>query len=185
MSLVILDSFQSENNISIALKNILKSRGEEFFYFLLKDMSIKRCSGCGACGDKTPGKCIIKDDMQQVFKAIAKGEFVIMLTPIRFGGYSSQLKIAVDRFMVLGLPFYYVKDGTLFHRTRYGHKNYIGIGLTEGETKGQEENFKKIVSQNADNLSYTGKALVFKTSNTISEIEKEIDKILQGGKING
>ena len=184
MSLVILDSFESENNISIALKNVLKIRGEEFSYFNLKEMNIKRCRGCGACGDKTPGKCIINDDMQQVFRAIAKGDSLIMLTPLRFGGYSSRLKLAIDRFMVLGLPFYFVKNSTLFHRTRYGHKHYVVIALAEGEVKGQEENFKKIVAQNADNLSYTGKSLVFKTVDTTTEIEKEIEKVLQGGKSN-
>jgi multimeric flavodoxin WrbA len=182
MSTVILDSFESENNISMAIKKLLIDEKEELSYFKLKDMSIKRCRGCGACGDKTPGRCIIDDDMQQVYRAIAKGDSLIILTPLRFGGYSSQLKIAVDRFMVLGLPFYFVKKGILFHRTRYGHKYYIGIALEEDNLQGQEENFRNIVSQNAANLSYTGKSIVFKQGDTITEIEDKMSKLLQRGE---
>ncbi len=184
MSLVILDSFQSENDVNISLKKLLVDRKEEFHCFNLKDMNIKRCTGCGACGDKTPGKCIINDDMQQVFRSIAKSDWIIMLTALKFGGYSSQLKIAVDRFMVLALPFYFVKKGSLYHRPRYGHKYIVGIALAEENLEGQEVNFNNIVSQNAANLDYTGKSIVFNKSDKISEIENEISKLLQGGKEN-
>lgn len=184
MSTVVLDSFESENSITTALKKELKVIGEESFYFNLKTMNIKRCRGCGACGDKTPGKCILNDDMQQILKAIAKVKTLILLTPLRFGGYSSQLKIALDRFMVLGLPFYFVRNGTLFHKTRYGHKNYIGIAMKEEKIQGEEENFRNIVLQNAANLSYTGKALVFNASDSLNEIGERIREILEGEKNN-
>jgi multimeric flavodoxin WrbA len=181
MSAVVLDAFESENNIGETLRKLFSERGEELDYFKLKDMNIKRCRGCGACGDKTPGKCAIKDDMQQVFKAIAKDEWIILLTPLRFGGYSSQMKIAIDRFMVLGLPFYFLKGGTLFHESRYGHKYWFGIALAEEKLQGQEENFRKILAQNAANLSYTDKALIFKTEDSLLKIESEIGKVLKGG----
>lgn len=180
MSIVILDSFENENNIEIALKKLLKNK-EDYSYFKLTNMNIKRCKGCGACGDKTPGKCVLKDDMELVLRDIAKSDWIIMLTPLRFGGYSSQLKLAVDRFMVLGLPLYYVKKGTLYHETRYERKNYFCIALAEQEISGQEENFYNIVNQNAANLSYTGKAIVFKASEKISKIEEEISNVFNGG----
>jgi multimeric flavodoxin WrbA len=181
MSAVVLDALERENNIEGALKNLFSERGEELNYFKLGDMNIKRCTGCGACGDKTPGKCVIKDDMQQVFRAIAKGEWVVLLTPLRFGGYSSQIKIAIDRFMVLGLPFYYLKEGTLFHQSRYEHKYWFGIAMEEDKLQGQEENFKKIIAQNAANLSYTDKALIIRPEDSLSKIQSEIGKILEGG----
>ena len=181
MSAVVLDALERENNIEVALKKLFSGRGEELNYFKLKDMNIKRCRGCGACGDKTPGKCVIKDDMQQVFKAIAKGAWVILLTPLRFGGYSSRMKIVIDRFMVLGLPFYFIKEGTLFHQSRYGHKFWVGIAMEEEKLQGQEENFRRILAQNAANLSYTDKALIFKPEDSLSKIESEIGKILREG----
>lgn len=181
MSLVVLDSFERESSIGVTLKKLLDEKRANFSYFKLADMNIKRCRGCGACGDKTPGKCVIKDDMQQVFRDIAKCDGIIMLTPLRFGGYSSQLKIAIDRFMVLGVPFYYVKKGTLYHHSRYEHKNYICIALAEQTIERQEENLRNIVSQNAANMSYTGKALIFKPEDEGAKIENEIRKVLEGG----
>lgn len=179
MSAVVLDSFERENSIGSTLGRLLEEKGEEFSYFKLKDMNIKRCMACGACADRTPGKCVINDDMQEVFKAVAKGDWLIMLTTLSFGGYSSQLKIAVDRFMVLGLPLYFVKDGTLFHRSRYNRKNLFCIALAEKNLQGQEENFRKIVSQNAANLSYTGRAIVFKSSDDITKVELDISNVLK------
>lgn len=184
MSIVVLDAFEKENNITTAVREKVKLQSEEAIYFKLIDMDIKRCKACGGCGDITPGKCVIKDEMQQIYRAVAKSETLIMLTPIRFGGYSSILKQAVDRFMPLGLPFYYVKKGTLFHKTRYGHKYYIGIGQVNENISGQEENFSKIVAQNAANLSYTGKSLVFKTTDELAKIQNEVEEVLHGGRRN-
>jgi multimeric flavodoxin WrbA len=177
MSAVILDAFENENDIGVILKKQLGERGQKFSYFKLKDMNIKRCIVCGSCADRTPGRCVIKDDMELIFRAIAKEEWLFMLTPLRFGGHSSRLKLAIDRFMVLGLPLYYVKDGTLFHRTRYDHKKLIAIAVSEKNIEGQEENFSRIVAQNAANLSYSGKALVVKADDGLSKVKSEIAKL--------
>lgn len=179
MSSVILDAFEKQNDIGTILTKQLKKSGQEFSYFKLKDMNINRCRGCGSCADRTPGKCVIKDDMESVFRAIAKDDYIIMLTPLRFGGYSSRLKLAVDRFMVLSLPLYFVKDGILFHQTRYGHKSLIVIAEEEKKVEGQEENFRGIVMQNAANLSYSGKAIVVRQGDSLSKIESEIVKVFE------
>jgi len=105
MSSVILDSFEGEHFIGATLKQLLDEKGVASTYFKLKDMNILPCRSCGSCGLKTPGKCVIDDDMPKIMKAIATSSLYVMLTPIRFGGYSSQLKKAVDRTMSMGFPF--------------------------------------------------------------------------------
>lgn len=185
MSAVILDAFETENDIGVILKKQLGVRGQKFSYFKLRDMNIKRCLACGSCADRTPGRCVIKDDMEQAFSAIAKGEWLFMLTPLRFGGYSSRLKLAMDRFMVFGLPLYYVKDGILFHHTRYGHKKLIAIAASEKNIEGREENFSRTVAQNAANLSYSAKALVIKPGDGLSKIKNEIASLFETYEVDG
>jgi len=48
--------------------------------------------GCFGCWNKTPGTCVMKDDSAKIAKAVVNSDLLIFLTPITFGGYSSELK---------------------------------------------------------------------------------------------
>lgn len=179
MSIVVLDAMEGENNISIILKEKLLQADKAAAYFKLKDMNILPCRSCGACGYKSPGRCVLKDDSHEILGAIAKGNMLVMLTPIRFGGYSSTLKKATDKFMSLCLPSYTVKHGHLLHPARYGSKFLVGIGINEGVSGEQEESFKKLIEYNALNLQATYKALVLKPSEAIERVDQEISSLFR------
>lgn len=178
MSLVILDAFGEENLIEKALENLLQKTGKEFFHFKLKNMKILACRSCGACEIKSPGKCVFHDDMPEIMRAIAPGSLILMLTPVRFGGYSSQLKKVLDKLMILVLPLYTVKDGHLLHSPRYGKKSLLVIGLTGQNLPGEEENFRLLAARNALNMQFTHKTLLFTSADPMEKIEREIDKAL-------
>lgn len=175
---VILNALESGNSIENTLIGMLVERGQEYSCFNLREMNILPCRSCGFCGVRTPGKCIIDDDIHPIMRAIAKSSTMVMLTPIRFGGYSSQLKKVVDRMMPMGMPFYMVKDGHLLHPMRYGHKSLLAIGVAEENLRGQEENFRTLVDRNALNMQFAHKALIFKPSDGIKEIEYGIGHVL-------
>jgi len=178
VSLVILDAFEKENSIEKALKNLLKKTGKKSSYFKLKDLNILACRSCGACEMKSPGKCVFHDDMPEIMRAIAPGSLLVMLTPVRFGGYSSQLKKVIDKLMILVLPLYTVKDGHLLHPPRYGKKTLLVIGLTGQNLPGEEENFRLLAARNALNLQFTHKTLLFAPADPIGRIEREIEETL-------
>lgn len=161
MNIVVLDSFATKEVLNFDFEKILATLGGSLRYFKLENMNIQLCRGCGACGDLSPGRCILDDDMEEIFEAIAESTHIVLLTPLVFGGYSSTLKKALDRFMVLGLPLYEVRDGRLYHQSRYEKKHYIGIALTDLYREGRAKNFKNLVFQNADNLDYWRSASVF------------------------
>lgn len=179
MNVVVLDSFTSNVNLNFDFKKILSDVGGATRYFKLENMNVQLCRGCGACGDVTPGKCILDDDMEEIFKAIAKSTHIVLLTPLVFGGYSSILKKALDRFMVLGLPLYEVRDGRLYHQSRYEKKHYIGIALTDVYREDRAENFKKLVFQNADNLDYWRSSAVFTYNESEGELTRAIFDMLE------
>ena len=82
-------------------------------------MEIRPCIGCFGCWVQTPGECLIDDAARQIAPAIIGSDLVIYLTPVTFGGYSSELKKALDRCICLILPFFTKIDGEMHHKPRY------------------------------------------------------------------
>lgn len=156
MDWVILDGFDGDSPVAARVGQLLRSRleqtGTRHRYFRLHEMNIAACRSCGGCGYKSPGKCVMADDIHEILRAVAPSDVVVFLSPIRFGGYSSALKKALERFMVLGMPYYIVWDGYLLHPMRYGEKALLSIGVTESDLEGQAEAFRLLVKRNARNL---------------------------------
>jgi hypothetical protein len=91
------------------------------------------CSGCGSCGLKTPGRCVVKDDMQGIYRQIVASDVLVLATPVRFGSYCAQLKKVVDRFQPLMVPIYVVRNGEMHFRGRYDLPALLGVGLVCGD----------------------------------------------------
>lgn len=87
----------------------------------LYQKNIKPCLGCFSCWSKTPGKCVIKDDMQEIYDKINAADIVIESFPLYFFGMPSQLKAMTDRCLPFMLPYMgnLVKDkNASFHELR-------------------------------------------------------------------
>ena len=179
MSVVILDAMDREDRLLNILKNMLEEKGEEIHDFKLVDKKIAPCRSCGSCAFITPGKCVINDDMHEILRATAKCRTIILLTPIRFGGYPSSLKKAMDKIALLVLPSYTVKKGHLLHPPRYGSKALLGIGVLDRITDEQETSFKRLVGNNALNLQFPYKALVLKSTENIDSIKNEMNHAIE------
>lgn len=175
MSIVILDALEKDDVLSDTIKHALEVKGEDVLHFKLTDLNVLPCRACGACGFKSPGKCVVNDDVHDVLKAAARCSLMVMVTPVKFGGYSSCLKKVVDKIANLALPSYTVKYGHLLHPSRYGSKALIGIGVLENHSIDREESFKRLVEHNALNLQYKCRALVFKSFEDKGKIRSEIE----------
>ena len=180
MKVVILDGMEKENPVENILKELIKD-GIEASYFKLKDMNILPCKSCGACGYKNVGKCIFHDDSHEILKALAPCDMMVMVTPIRFGGYGSQLKKALDKLPLLAIPTFMVKRGHLIHPPRYGTKSLLVIGLMKGNSQDQEESFRTLAAYNGLNFQYKHKTLIFKASEDCTNIKSEIENSIKGG----
>jgi multimeric flavodoxin WrbA len=175
---VILDAMENEGNMLNTFGEAFNDK-EEISYFKLKDMNILPCRSCGGCSYKSPGKCVAKDEIHEIFREIARCNTLIFLTPVRFGGYPSQLKKVVDKFMILALPTFTVRDGHLLHPSRYDSKLLIGIGIVKEGLRDQEESFKTLVENNALNLQYSHNSFIVRSSEQMKSIEEEIGSILK------
>lgn len=68
----------------------------------LRGKTIAPCDGCQKC-HKT-GKCVIRDDMQEVYKEMLESEGIIWATPVYFWSMTGQTKTVMDRTYALAYP---------------------------------------------------------------------------------
>jgi multimeric flavodoxin WrbA len=101
----ILGSLRKKGNTEILLDLALeeaRKNGAQVAKILLRGMKIAPCNGCQKCF-KT-GKCVIKDDMQQVYKEMLESEGIIWATPVYFWSMTGLTKTVMDRTYALAFP---------------------------------------------------------------------------------
>ena len=183
MGTVILDGRLDDGagEILEALLNELENRGEDVQTFRLRDFKkMGSCIGCFACWLKTPGICVERDEGRAIAEAVVRSDTVILLAPVTFGGYSSEIKKAQDRWIPLILPDFGVYHGEIHHKPRYSrYPRWIGIGLQEQPDEEEADLFKTLVGRNALNFhapSYA--AEVFLTSASAQILRERIKDLL-------
>ena len=96
-----------------------KSAGAEIEYIKLKDMKINPCTGCYTCWTKTPGECIIKDDMSSLRLKSRKADLVVFASPLYIFNVTGIMKNFLDRNLPNMKPYMLVEDGETKHPHRY------------------------------------------------------------------
>jgi len=116
-------------------------------------MRIAPCTGCFGCWTKTPGQCVQHDDANAIPEAIVSSDLMVLLTSVTFGGYSSQLKKALDRSIPILLPFFGRYDGEVHHLPRYQrYPALVAIGVMDEPNERAERTFRALVERNAINM---------------------------------
>lgn len=93
----------SNTNVMIeALLLGLQSPTSEIFNIYLSEKTIKYCNGCYTCWSKTPGICVINDDMKELISLIDNTDILIFGTPLYFNNVSGTFKVFFDRLTAAG-----------------------------------------------------------------------------------
>ncbi len=147
---------------------------------VLHKQDIKPCLGCFKCWVQTPGVCIIDDYAREVAKKMIQADNLVYITPINYGGYSSELKKALDRSICLIMPFFRIYENEIHHETRYdSYPNLIVIGTLEESDPVQEEIFTSLVKRNVLNLfNPKHNSQVIYHSDEESTIKKKVENAL-------
>lgn len=80
--------------------------GAEVENVFLARHTIKPCQGCFACWIKTPGGCVIKDDMPPLLDKILESDVVGFATPLYIDNVSGIMKNFMDRLIPLADPHF-------------------------------------------------------------------------------
>jgi len=86
----------------------------------LAQKKIGHCIGCFTCWTKTPGKCVLKDDMEELLKNYMASDIVIMASPLYVDHVTGIMKDFMDRSLPLVCPQFELGDaGETRHVSRY------------------------------------------------------------------
>jgi multimeric flavodoxin WrbA len=121
----------------------------------LRDADITWCVGCFGCWTKTPGVCVQRGAAREVAARMARAELMVYLTPVTFGGYSSQLKKALDHLIPTVLPDLRKIGPETHHPHRYDRvPDLLVVGtVAAGAGQGREaQTFRRLVARNVLNL---------------------------------
>ncbi len=156
MKALILNGALKEDKSMITINRLIEEmlieQGHEVESILLHEKEIGECIGCFGCWVKSPGICVIDDYGRILTETIINKDIVIYLTPVVYGGYSSELKKALDRTIPLLLPFFKKINGEVHHKERYkSYPNVIVLGIMPHEDNEMEEIFNSLIKRNGLN----------------------------------
>jgi len=86
------------------------------------DMSksdVKGCLGCFSCWSKTPGSCVINDNMTEFLPKIIEADVVIWSFPLYSCGFPGNMKNFMDRQLPIALPYMDKSVESGAHPSRY------------------------------------------------------------------
>ena len=158
MRAVILNGARKDENALDSIHDIivdeLTSIGWEVTSYTLRDHTLGHCMGCFGCWIKTPGICRFNDDAREIARQFMQSDLSVLFTPVTFGGYSAELKKALDRALLcLVAPFFMKINGEVHHKPRYvRYPRLMGVGVMPHADKESEKIFKTLVKRNALNL---------------------------------
>lgn len=164
MKTLIMDGFHgSDDSQGRAVKAVtaeLDERSWEWDIVTPRDMKIGPCNGCFGCWTKRPGVCVQDDDTQLMCSKIMASDLMFIISPVTFGGYSSEAKKAMDRLIGLISPFFMVVGGEVHHRPRYDRVPAMAaLGINHDNCQRCPEIFKTLLYRNGINLHTPAQAV--------------------------
>lgn len=127
---------------------------------VLRDVPVAYCQGCFECWTHTPGVCKIDDGGRDLSRDFSVCDVVVLVTPVRFGSYSSETKKMLDRTLGTLLPFFRRIDGEVHHVPRYAYPPALGVvAVQDGVDAASEMTVRVLAMRNAINFASPANAV--------------------------
>jgi len=130
MKITLVDGSPSNyknQNFTTDLAIELSKQGHQVYLFRINQKKVNYCNGCWTCWWKTPGECIHKDDMPELYQSYMNSNLVLHFSPLEMGFVSSLLKTVNDRCVPLVHPYMAMVSGECHHQKRYDKYPLFGL----------------------------------------------------------
>ncbi len=186
MQALLLNGEKNEKNNLSRYTDLIIKQLEKFDYdvinILLREKEITHCLGNFKCWTKTPGKCIINDFGNEILHYYNDADLIILLNPITFGGYSYQIKKALDRIIPVSIPIFDKNSsGDYFYKKRIkNNPGLIGVGIKNEDNLEAEKIFGSLINRNGINLCLNFyRTMAFEEKDSDNKISEEIELLLK------
>lgn len=153
---------------------LMKSKGIDVEYISTVGLNVKPCYSCGGCSTKTHGKCVINDDMDAILRKLIRTDKLVLISPVTWGSYSSDIKKVFDRSSILGDAYYYAKKGELVKGMRSNIKQLFAIGVKANCREEEKEVFHKLIYENVKIMNISGNSFIVEQESEILPVVEEI-----------
>lgn len=110
------------------------------------------CRGCFRCWTETPGRCVMRDRLQDLGGLLGTTDRLDIISASCFGGYSPLVKRALDRALPYLHPNFRIVDGQMHHRLRYPQSLRQRIWLYGARDDDERTTFLGVARTNEVNL---------------------------------
>lgn len=145
------------------------------------------CRGCFVCWSKTPGKCVLQDDMAGVIEKILAADVLIWSFPLYYFGIPGQLKLLIDRQLPMSLPFM-TDNASGGHPSRYdrsGQRQVVistcGFYTAEGNYDAVDAQFARLCGADGYTAIYCGQGELFRVPELRQRTDTYLEHVKQAG----
>ncbi|HPG39450.1 MAG TPA: NAD(P)H-dependent oxidoreductase [bacterium] len=175
MKILILDGQPDANDVQYAgylrqLVQRLRAGNHSVTHTIIREQSIKYCTGCWSCWWKTPGRCFVQDDSQQICADTIHADFLLFASPVIMGFPSALLKKTQDKLIPLLHPYIQIVHKECHHRKRY--ESYPKLGLLLQKSPDTDAEDIKIITDIYDRFSLNFRSTLDFTMTTEQPVEE-------------
>ena len=125
----------------------------------IEENSVRSCIGCWNCWLKTPGVCVMNDQIAESYPDYINSDTVILLLDTAQGFINHLAKAFLDRTIPHYMPYVELKDGECHHVARY--KAYPDM-VFYFDTKGLTEDEEQVIEDYLYRAAYQFKSKPFR-----------------------
>jgi multimeric flavodoxin WrbA len=152
-------------------------------------LDISSCRGCFSCWNKTPGKCVIHDDMEKVIEKLLWSDLAVWSFPLYYFGMPGKLKMLMDRQLPMSLPFM-VKDADGGgHPSRYdmsGKKTVListcGFYTAADNYDAVRAQFDRLYGKSGYTAIFCGEGELFRVPELRARTDEYLSYVREAGK---
>lgn len=108
MKILILNGSPTRDGNTVAIVNAFKegaeSKGHEVNVVNVAHKKVNGCLSCQYCKNQGNGKCVQKDDMQEIYPLLQEADTIVFASPIYYFTMSAQLEAVIHRFYAINSP---------------------------------------------------------------------------------
>lgn len=114
---------EGQSKTALMLRHLvdgLREGGAEVEVVALRDRRIQDCIGCFTCWTRTPGVCLLKDDMRaELYPRWLAADLAVYAAPLYFHTVNAAMARFVERTLPAVQPFFESSSGRIRHPLRH------------------------------------------------------------------